>query len=374
MGLNRELEGILVVSLEQAVAAPYCGLLLADAGARVIKVERPEGDFARGYDKGAGGQSSFFAWLNRGKESICLDLNLEQDQAVFRNLLKEADVFISNLAPGALEKRGFGYVALTEANPGLIGCELTGYGHSEAAGGKKAYDFLVQGEAGICAVTGTEDQPARVGVSITDISTGLTAFSAILRALIQRGKTGKGVEISLSMFDVVSEWMNMPLLSYRYSGNAQTRMALTHPHISPYGAFNTQDGSQVLISVQNDREWANLCEKVLTRPELRTDPRFIHNPDRIKHREQVEEAINAVFCQKERSALMQELNAARIACSQLSTVEDLSSHPLLRNLPIHYGETELAVVDLPVQIEGERQTQVPLLNQHGDQIREEFGA
>lgn len=372
MGLNRELEGILVISLEQAVAAPYCGLLLADAGARVIKVERPEGDFARGYNTAAGGHSTFFAWLNRGKESICLDLNLEEDQELLRRLVRKADVFVSNLAPGALEKRGFGYAALSADNPGLIGCELTGYGRTGAAADKKAYDFLVQGEAGVCAVTGTEDQPARVGVSITDISTGLTAFSAILRALIQRGRTGKGIEINLSMFDVLAEWMNMPLLDYRYGGKALQRMALTHPHIAPYGAFNTADGSQVLISVQNDREWVSLSSNVLGKPELGTDPRFVHNPDRIANREAVEAEVNAVFSKHERAALMEILGKAKIACSQLSSVEDLSEHQLLRNLPIRFAETDLVVADLPVQIDGDRATEVPLLDQHGATIRAEF--
>ena len=372
MGLNRELDGILVISLEQAVAAPYCGLLLADAGARVIKVERPEGDFARGYNKAAGGHSTFFAWLNRGKESICLDLNQPEDEALLRRLVGKADVFVSNLAPGALEKRGLGYDALSADNPGLIACELTGYGRSEAAADKKAYDFLVQGEAGLCAVTGTEEQPARIGVSITDISTGLTAFSAILRALIQRGRTGKGMEINLSMFDVVAEWMNMPLLDYRYSGKPPMRRALTHPHIAPYGAFDTADGSQVLISVQNDREWVSLCTNVLGKPDLATDPRFVHNPDRIANLEAVEEEVNAVFSTIERPALMEILGKARIACSQLSTVEDLSDHALLRNLSIRFAETDLEVADLPVQIEGDRATDVPLLDQHGASIRAEF--
>ncbi|MEM7426534.1 MAG: CaiB/BaiF CoA-transferase family protein [Pseudomonadota bacterium] len=373
MGLDRELDGILVVSLEQAVAAPYCGLLLRDAGARVIKVERPDGDFARGYDKGAGGRSSFFAWLNRGKESISLDLNQPEDEALLRSLLRKADVFLHNLAPGALQRRGFGYAALAAENPGLISCELSGYGRSGAASGKKAYDFLVQGEAGICAVTGTEDQPARVGVSITDISTGLTAFSSILRALIQRGRTGEGMELTLSMFDVMADWMNMPLLDYRYVGRHPRRMALTHPHIAPYGAFSTADDSQVLISVQNDREWVSLCENVLAKPELGTDPRFLHNPDRIGNREAVEAELNAVFGKYTRTELMTKLQAAKIACSQLSTVEDLSEHELLRNLTVRYAETELAVADLPVQIDGERARDVPLLDQHGAAIRAEFG-
>ena len=213
MGLHKELDGILVVSLEQAVAAPYCGLLLADAGARVIKVERPEGDFARGYDNGAGGQSTIFAWLNRGKESICLDLNIEEDAALLIKMLARADVMVSNLAPGALERRGFSGDLLRKINPGLITCAVTGYGSKGDAVRKKAYDTLVQAESGICSVTGTPEHPSRVGVSLTDLSTGLTAFSAILRALHQRHRTGVGIDLELSMFDVMADWMNKKVRS-----------------------------------------------------------------------------------------------------------------------------------------------------------------
>ena len=207
MGLDQELAGLLVISMEQAVAAPYCGLMLADAGARVIKVERKEGDFARGYDRGASGNSVFFSWLNRGKESVTLDLNIDDDEALLRSMLKEADVFLHNLAPGYLARRGFSGDALREHNPGLITCEINGYGSTGPGARKKAYDFLVQAESGICAVNGTREQPARVGISICDIATGQTAFSSILRALIQRGRTGIGIDISIAMFDVMADFM-----------------------------------------------------------------------------------------------------------------------------------------------------------------------
>ena len=223
MGLSRELEGMLVVSREQAVAAPYCGLLLANSGARVIKVERPEGDFARGYDTGAEGQSSIFAWLNRGKQSVCLDLKAGDDMQVMRAMLAQADGFLSNLAPGAVDRLGLDHESLAAVNPGLISCTITGYGPSEAAAHKKAYDFLVQAESGVCAVTGSPQAPARVGVSLTDLSTGLTAYSTILRALIQRGRTGRGTAVSVSMFDVMADWMNMPLMAHRYMGGAPAR-------------------------------------------------------------------------------------------------------------------------------------------------------
>jgi len=218
MQLHNELDGVLVVSLEQAVAAPYAGLLLADAGARVIKVERPEGDFARGYDAGAGGHSTVFAWLNRGKESVALDLRDENDLRLMRAMLARADVFISNLAPGAVARLGLDTESLHRDNPRLICVRITGYGETGDAANKKAYDALVQAESGVSSVTGTAAQPSRVGVSLTDLSTGLTAFSAVLRALIQRGQTGRGSDVSIAMFDVMADWMNMPLLAHRYAG------------------------------------------------------------------------------------------------------------------------------------------------------------
>ena len=372
MGLNRELNGFLVVSLEQAVAAPYCGLLLADAGARVIKIERPEGDFARGYDKGAGGESTFFAWLNRGKESICIDLNDPDDAALLHAMLAQADVFLHNLAPGAVERRGFGGPPLRLDNPGLITCEITGYGRDGVAADKKAYDFLVQAESGVCAVTGTADQPARVGVSLTDIGTGLTAFSAILRALIQRGRTGEGIDLSISMFDVMADWMNMPLMGHRYMGGAPARMGLTHSAIAPYGAYATGDGGQILIAIQSDREWCTFCDRVLRQPELGTDPRFVDNTNRAANRPAMDVEINRLFGGKDMADLMAMLGEARIACARLSSVEDLSDHEFLRNLTIHFGDAEVAVADLPVQIDGNRQTDVPMLDEHGPSIRDEF--
>lgn len=372
MGLNRELEGLTVVSIEQAVAAPYCGLLLADAGARVIKVERPEGDFARSYDQGAAGQSVFFAWLNRGKESISVDLEKAEDAALLRAMLRKADVFLQNLAPGALERRGFAGKDLRRDSPGLIACEITGYGRSGSAAEKKAYDFLVQAESGLCSVTGTGDDPARVGISITDISTGLTAFSAILRALVQRGRTGAGIDLSISMFDVMADWMNMPLLGHRYLGGAPARMGMTHAYIAPYGAYATRGGGRILIAIQNDREWRTFCERVLGCPELAGDPRFANNTDRVANRAAMDEAINAAFAPKERDALIAILNGARIACARLSSVEDLAGHDCLRSLPIRFGDAEITVADLPVPTDSARATEVPLLDQHGPAIRREF--
>ena len=372
MGLNRELEGLLVVSMDQAVAAPYCALMLADAGARVIKVERSEGDFARGYDNGADGKSSFFAWLNRGKESVSIDLNRTEDATLLHNMVMQADVFLHNLAPGALAKRGFDGELLRRENPKLITCEITGYGSTGQAAKKKAYDFLVQAESGICAVSGTEADPARVGISICDISSGLTAFSAILRALIQRGRTGQGIDISISMFDVMADFMNFPLLAHRYLGRAPARMGLTHALIAPYGAYLTLDGHQVLIAIQSEREWRIFCESVLGQPELAEDERFINNSARVSHRDEMDAAINAVFGQINQEDLVELLDSARIANGRLSSVEDLSNHEFLKKQTVTYGGTAIELAALPVPVDSDRPDEVPTLNQHGDRIRQEF--
>ena len=372
MGLNRELDGIFIVSLEQAVAAPYCGMLLADAGARVVKVERAAGDFARGYDRGADGQSTIFAWLNHGKESVCIDLDDAGDEALLRAMLRQADVFLHNLAPNALARRGFGGQALRADNPGLITCEITGYGSEGEAASKKAYDFLIQAEAGLCSVTGTADSPARVGVSITDLSAGLTAFSAILRALIQRGRTGAGIDLSVSMFDVIADWMNMPLMAHRYFGPAPQRLGLTHTFVAPYGAFQARDGV-VMISIQNDREFRVFCDAILGQPDLADDPRFAQNPDRVTNRDTLTAIIEDVFGRYDRDALIEMLDKARIASARLNEVADLSDHAFLRNMALKFGNTAISVADLPVRTDARRRVQVPSLGEHGNAIRAEFG-
>ena len=374
MGLHQELSGLLVVSMEQAVAAPYCGLMLADAGARVIKIERKEGDFARGYDRGANGNSVFFSWLNRGKESIAIDLNSDDDEALLRSMLEKADVFLHNLAPGALARRGFGGDALREHNPGLITCEINGYGSSGPGARKKAYDFLVQAESGICAINGTREQPARVGISICDIASGQTAFSSILRALIQRGRTGTGIDISIAMFDVMADFMNFPLLAHRYLGGAPERMGLTHALIAPYGAYRVKGDGQILIAIQSDREWCTFCDAVLGQPELGQDPRFVNNTERVRHRDVMDETINAVFGRYDIDEITQLLDDAQIACGRLSSVEDLADHALIRNQVADFDGVEVSMADLPVVTDGVRPTVVPVLDQHGSSIRKEFSA
>lgn len=373
MGLNKELDGLLVVSLEQAVAAPYCGLLLADAGARVIKVERPEGDFARSYDAGADGQSAIFAWLNRGKESICLDLKTPQDKGLLRKIAMQADVLVSNLAPGAVARMGFDGATLRADNPGLITCTVTGYGDTGPGAGKKAYDFLVQGESGVCSVTGTAEAPVRVGVSMTDLSSGLTAFSAILRALIQRGRTGKGVDLTVSMFDVMADWMNMPLLLHRQSGIVPERTGLQHGFVAPYGGYTCGDGEQVLLSIQNNREWAAFCDQVLSRPELTNADEFVDNPQRFANRAALDAIINNVFGTMDRAAVVDRLDRAKIANARLNTVADLSVHSLLRESVARIGATYVDMAALPVMTDGGTPVNVPALDEHGAAIRAEFG-
>jgi formyl-CoA transferase len=338
----------------------------------VIKIERAEGDFARGYDKGADGQSTIFAWLNRGKESICLNLKDEDDHALLCRMLKTADVLVSNLAPGALGRMGFTGDQLRKDNPGLITCAVTGYGETGEAAQKKAYDFLVQGESGLCAVTGTAESPVRVGVSITDISTGLTAFSAILRALIQRGRTGEGIDISISMFDVMADWMNMPLLTHRYSGGAPGRLGLTHSFVAPYGAFNCGDGGQILLSIQSNREFRVFCDDVLGDAGLADDPRFAENPDRFANREALDDVINKVFSTMTTSEVVAALDAARIANSRLNSVADLSEHRFLRNQMAHIGDAQIEMAALPVQTRNGTPEAVPSLDQHGAALRAEF--
>ena len=372
MGLGQELEDYTIVSVEQAVAAPYCGLLLADAGARVIKVERPGGDIARAYDRAASGHSAYFTWLNRGKQSIVLDIDDRDDGELLLKILASADVLLQNLAPGSLDKRGLTGPALRQANPGLITCEITGYGRDGPYARMKAYDLLVQAESGLCAVTGTPEEPARVGFSVCDIATGLTAYSAILRALLARAKTGEGSEISIAMFDVMADWMNVPLIYQRYLGKATPRIGLTHPVVAPYGLYRAGDGGEVLISIQSNREWQGFCKTILEEPALGTDHRFADNEDRVANRSEMNAIINEAFSRHSREALVALLNEHRIACSNLNSVADLERHPQLRNQKVDVDGTALLLADLPVRIDGDRPRHVPALDEHGPAIRREF--
>ena len=364
------LTDLLVVSLEQAVAAPYAARLLAEAGARVIKIEREEGDFARAYDTVVNGESTFFVWLNAGKESLVLDVKDAADQALFLKLIAKADVLLQNLRPGALERLGLGYDALSKINPQLVMCSISGYGMEGPLAEMKAYDFLVQAEAGLCSVTGTDGVPTRCGISICDISTGLTAYSEILRALIQRGRTGRGQLLDISLFDVLSEWMSVPMALFRYGGKHVTGTGLDHPQIAPYGAYATQDGL-IIISVQNHREWLSLCD-VIGRPELATDPLFVSIPERVKNRAALKVELEKVFLQHTRTSLAALLDRGSIAWGRINTVEDVWSHPALKTKDVLSGDRQATFVRRVCDTE-QTPRRVPAIGEHSAAIRREFG-
>ena len=339
----RPLEGIKVVSIEQAVAAPFCTARLADAGAEVIKIERPEGDFARGYDSVAKGQSSYFVWLNRGKTSQTLDLASPKGKEVLAELLAGADVLVQNLKRGALDRLGFGPERLAQDFAHLICCSITGYGEGGPMADRKAYDLLVQAESGLCSITGGPSEPARVGISIVDIATGATAHAAILEALLRRAVTGQGANISISMFDVMADWLTVPLLNHE-AGNSPKRIGLAHPSIAPYGVFTAKDGAQILLSVQSDREWKNLCNLFLQAPDLVTDPRFARNIDRVQNREETDAIISAAFARMTAPQAVAALSRADVALAQLNDMGGLSNHPHLRRITV---ETEAGPVSMP---------------------------
>src|SRR5712675_1937899 len=317
MAATLPLSGLTVVAGEQAVAAPFCTARLADAGARVIKIERPEGDFARGYDKLAKGESAYFVWLNRGKESVTLDLTKPEDKAVLSAMLARADVFVQNLKPGAIAKLGFPIDELRREHPRLITCSISGYGEDGPYAARKAYDMLIQAEAGVASLTGGPEAPARVGVSVCDIAAGMNAYEAILEALIARGRTGDGAAISILMFDAMADWMTVPLIQHE-GGQPPRRMGLAHTSIAPYGVFKTADGADILISIQSDREWRVLADKVLDDRALAADPDFATNVERVKRRALTDAKVQAVFGLTDEAALTQMLAAADIAFARVN--------------------------------------------------------
>jgi itaconate CoA-transferase len=444
------LSGLLVVSLEQAVAAPMCTCRLADAGARVIKVERPEGDFARYYDKlavprvhpplegegigglgppflaprtpmrsigyapkqakrsaggrggvtadfktseitpprlaslgdppppGEGGhraegQSAYFVWLNRGKQSLVLDLAREDDKALLAAIIAKADVLVQNLKPGAIAKLGFPVDTLRRAHPRLVICSISGYGEEGPYAKRKAYDMLVQAESGLASVTGGPEAPARVGVSVCDIAAGMNAYEAILEALYARERTGDGAAISISMFDAMANWMSVPLIQYE-GGAPPKRIGLAHTSIAPYGAFKTKDGADILISIQSDREWRVLAEKVLGDKALAADPAFATNVERVKRRAETDARVAAVFGATDETALTQKLEAADIAFARVNDTGDLAVHPQLSRIEV---ATPSGVVSYPApparsDATPRRYGAVPALGEHTAQIRAEF--
>jgi formyl-CoA transferase len=374
------LDGVTVVSIEQAVSAPFATRQLADLGARVIKIERPDGgDFARHYDHAVGGLSSYFVWLNRSKESLTLDLKKAPAQDVLARLLERADVFVLNLAPGAANRLGAASADLGARHPRLITCAVSGYGSSGPYAQKKAYDMLIQAETGLLSVTGTPGTPSRVGISVADIAAGMYAFSGILTALLARTTTGRGTAIDVSLFDALGEWMGAPAYYTAYGGSEPVRSGAAHATIAPYELFVSADGVEIYLAIQNAREWTRFCDFVLNRPELADDPRFHNNAARVHHRAELHELIAGVFGSLSSTEVLDRLELADIACARENSIAEFLEHPQL------VGRDRWTTVDSPVGplrallppllMDGVVPVMgaVPSLGQHSQAILEELG-
>jgi itaconate CoA-transferase len=374
------LEGVLVVAVEQAVAAPFASRQLADLGARVIKIERPDsGDFARGYDRTVKGLASHFVWINRTKESLTLDLKRPEAADVLTRLIARADVLLHNLAPGAMGRLGFASSMLHERYPRLVMCEISGYGTDGPYRDKKAYDLLVQSEAGLVSITGTPDVPSKVGVSIADIAAGMYAFSGILAALLRRERTGTGAVLDISMFDALAEWMGYPAYYTGYGGAPLPRSGAAHAAIAPYGPYTAGDGKVVYLGLQNEREWARFCADVLGDPALAADPRFSANADRVAHRSELDALINRAFATHSAEAVLARLDAAQIANARMNTVEEFLEHPQLaarnrwREVDSAAGPIRALVPPFGIDDVEPRMGRIPDVGEHTDAILGELG-
>ena len=370
----RPLTDTLVLSLDQAVAAPMTSRRLADAGARVIKLERPEGDFARHYDSLVHGECTHFSWLNRGKESVVADLSKAEDKPLFEAILAKADVLLQNLKPGALAKLGYPVEELRKRHPRLICCSISGYGDDGPFRDRKAYDLLIQAESGLASVTGGPEAPARVGASIVDICTGMHAYEAILEALIARGRTGQGADIRVSMFDSMMEWMTVPILATE-NGAPPKRIGLSHTALAPYGVFQTADDVPILISIQNDREWVVFCAEVLGEPALGRDPRFANNSVRVANRRQTDALTQRCFSAHDVASLSRLLEEAEIAFARVNDIEAILRHPHLRRITIESPSGPIAVPAPPARWMGEPDPSfgpLPALGAHTAKVRREF--
>jgi itaconate CoA-transferase len=374
------LEGITVVSLEQAVAAPFATRQLADLGARVIKVERPEvGDFARGYDRTVKGLSSHFVWLNRSKESLTLDLKQDGTKEVLHRLIERADVFVQNLAPGATGRLGFDANTLRERHPRLIVCDVSGYGSSGPYRDKKAYDLLVQCEAGLVSITGTEETPSKVGVSIADIACGMYAYSGILAALFRRERTGEGATLEVSLFEALAEWMGFPAYFTLYGGKEPPRTGASHAAIAPYGPFECGDGEVIFLGIQNEREWERFCEVVLEQPALAKDERFAGNSERVENRDTLCQEIEAILRELSSGEAIERLEGAKIANARMRTVRDFLGHPQLeardrwREVGSPVGPLQALLP--PATMDGTEPVMAPIpsVGEHTGQILAELG-
>jgi crotonobetainyl-CoA:carnitine CoA-transferase CaiB-like acyl-CoA transferase len=374
------LEGIKVVSLEQAVAAPFATRQLADLGARVIKVERPKvGDFARSYDATVKGLSSHFVWLNRSKESLTLDLKKEGGRKVLQRLLERADVFVQNLAPGAAGRLGFGTEALRERHPRLIVCDVSGYGSSGPYRDKKAYDLLVQCEAGLVWVTGTPETPSKVGIAVADIACGMYAYSGILAALFRRERTGGGAALEVSLFESLGEWMGFPAYYAMYSGKEPPRSGARHASIAPYGPFECGDGEQVFFGIQNEREWERFCEAVLGRPEMAKDELFDDNSRRVENREALEEEISTILGRLSSEEAIEKLEKASIANARMRTVRQFIEHPQLeardrwREVGSEAGPLRALLPPVTMADTEPVMAPIPAVGEHTEEILRELG-
>jgi itaconate CoA-transferase len=374
------LQGITVVAVEQAVSAPFASRHLADLGARVIKIERPRvGDFARGYDTTVKGLASHFVWVNRGKESLTLDLKPAEGREVLARLVTGADVFLHNLAPGAMDRLGFGADVVRRRHPRLIVCEVSGYGTSGPYREKKAYDLLVQSEAGLVSITGTPETPSKVGVSIADTASGMYAFSSILAALLQRAKTGEGATLDISMFESLGEWMGYAAYFSGFGGPPLPRTGARHATIAPYGPYVAGDGKAVFLGIQNEREWAKFCADVLERPELAGDPRFNSNPSRVAHSEALDPIILAAFAAMTADAAAARLQALGIAHARMNTMAEFVEHPQLaardrwRQVGSEAGPIPALLPPFNIDSVEPVMGPVPALGEHTDAILGELG-
>ena len=372
--MNKDLDGIQVITLEQAVAAPYASGKLAQAGARVIKIEREEGDFARRYDSDVNGLSAYFVWLNHGKESVCLNIKDAEDLLILKNIISKSDIFIQNLMPGATNRLGISSKSLREKYPSLITCDISGYGQNGPYSKMKAYDLLIQAESGLANINGSSQEPGRVGVSVCDIAAGMTAFQAILQALIGRNKSGLGRGIEVSLFHSLADWMNVPYLQTVYGKRKVKRAGLHHATIAPYGVYKCKQDELILISIQNEREWSSLCSLVLEKADLIKNDNFSSNSNRVINRNMLDQIINDMFGSMLRKDIIKKLQDADIAYGQLSTIEDLNKHPQSNFISVQTSEGEISLLSPGAVINGEEVTfgKVPFLGEHTDKIKNEY--
>ena len=363
------LSGTMVVTIEQAVAAPACSMRLAQAGANVIKVERPEGDFARSYDTAVAGQSSYFVWLNAGKKSVILDLAEAEQVQVLRKLIRDCDILIQNLKPGALQKLGLDLEQLHQELPELISMSISGFAPDGPGHERKAYDLLMQAESGLSAITGSPHAPGRVGVSLVDIATGQFAYEAILAALIERGKTGRGARLNVSLFDAVAQWLAVPYLLDRYGAGAPERVGLAHPGICPYGVFTARCGQSFILSIQNQREWQRLCSVGIQQRKLLKDQRCLDNETRVAHREFVDGQVQSAISAMDYAQVLEQFRLADLAFAPVASMTDLKSHPDFHTYSVKVGDELVELPRVPGLIgHSERIAAVPTLGEHTDEV------